>query len=133
MIAGEKCFLVCPKDFGVQWNKDNLIFRSSIWNEQGEPVSLSFKKFFNWEEQKELVPFPSSTKNCSLIEKKDGSLLIISKYKNQIIHRTRGTFDASNLENGHEIEFLKQKYPKVFNSDFIGTFDAKSSCEYGDF
>ncbi len=125
-IAGDKCYLVNPKNFNVHWNKDNLIFRSSIWNEQGKPVSLSFKKFFNWEEQKELVPFPNSTKNCSLIEKIDGSLIIISKYKNQIIHRTRGTFDASNLENGSEVEYLKQKYPKAFNSDFIGTFSTQS-------
>jgi hypothetical protein len=31
-----------------------------------------------------------------------------------LIFRTRGTTDASILPNGHEIEFLKQKYPKVF-------------------
>ena len=119
VIAGDKCYLINPKNFDVRWNKDNLIFRSSIWNEQGEPVSLSFKKFFNWEEQKELVPFPTSTKNCSLIEKIDGSALVISAYKGQLIHRTRGTFDASNLENGSEIEFLKKKYPKVFDNKFI--------------
>lgn len=60
-----------------------------------------------------------------VLEKRDGSLLIVSKYKGQLIHRTRGTFDASKLENGFEIEELKRKFPLAFELevDEEGTAD----------
>lgn len=117
-IAGDNCYLVTPAHIGCKWEKRTLIFRSSIWNRQGEPVSLSFKKFFNWGEQPDLAHTPFSlTANggCELMEKIDGSTLIISKYKGQVIVRTRGTTDATTLKNGYEIEILKKKYPNVFN------------------
>ena len=47
------------------------------------------------------------------------SCLIVSKYKGELIIRTRGTVDASKLENGHEIELLKKKYPVAFDNDFL--------------
>ena len=49
MIAGEECYLITPKAAVVSetWNKDNLLFRSSIWTKDGMLVSGSFKKFFN--------------------------------------------------------------------------------------
>lgn len=106
--------MVNPKPTCV-WTKDNLIFRSSIWNSQGELISCGFKKFFNFTEQPDLYPSILSSENIIFVEKCDGSLLSISKYKGQLIHRTRGTFDASKMENGFEIEILKQKYPKAFD------------------
>ncbi len=113
---GESLFLVNPKNpFEVDWNKDNLIFRSSIWNQSGELVSAGFKKFGNWLEKPDLFPPPQDLTNSSLIEKIDGSLLCLSNYKCNLIVRTRGSYDATEKENGHEIELLKQKYPKVFN------------------
>jgi hypothetical protein len=120
LIAGEICYLVQPNHIGCKWNKNNLIFRSSVWNKDGEPVSLSFKKFFNWEEQPDLAYKPFSlTANggCNLLEKIDGSTLIVSRYKGKTIARTRGTVDATKLDNGYEIELLKLKYPKVFAFD----------------
>ena len=117
VIAGETCFLVQPVHIGAKYNKHNLIFRSSVWNSNGELISASFKKFFNWGEQPELAYTPFSlTANggCQLIEKIDGSTLIVSKYDGQLIIRTRGTVDATKLDNGHEIEIFKKKYPKVF-------------------
>ncbi len=118
IIAGEICQLIQPVHIGTKWQKDNLIFRSSVWNKDGEPVSLSFKKFFNFEEHPELTYKPFSlTANggCQLIEKIDGSTLIVSKYKGEKIYRTRGTTDATKIDNGYEIEILKQKYPAVDN------------------
>jgi hypothetical protein len=110
--------LVQPKHIGAKYNKENLIFRSSLWNSQGEPVSLSFKKFFNFDEQPDLCYKPFSlTANggCRLIEKIDGSTLIVSQYKGKQIIRTRGTVDATKQQdNGYEIEFLKEKYPNAF-------------------
>jgi len=116
-IAGETCYLVQPIHIGAKWTKSNLHQRSSVWNAQGELVSASFKKFFNWAEQPDLAYTPFSlTANggCELIEKIDGSTLIVSRYKGQTIIRTRGTTDASKLDNGHEIEWLKDKYPRAF-------------------
>lgn len=121
VIAGEVCYLVQPIHIGATWTRDNLMFRSSVWNKDGYPVSLSFPKFFNWGEKPELAPLPSAIdKNVNLIEKIDGSTLIVSKYKGELIVRTRGTVDASKLDNGYEIEVLKQKYPEVFAFDLEG-------------
>jgi len=44
----------------------------------------------------------------------DGSTLIVSKYKGQLICRTRGTVDATKIDNGYEIAYLMEKYPKAF-------------------
>jgi hypothetical protein len=130
MIAGETCYLVQPIHIGSKWSKSTLIFRSSLWNSAGELISASFKKFFNWGEQPELAYTPFSlTANggCELMEKVDGSTLIFSKYKGQLIVRTRGTSDATKLDNGHEIEWLKDKYPQVFKLfDNVET----STCSY---
>ena len=116
-VAGEKCVLITPTHLGQIWTKQTLIFRSSIWTVDGFPVSLSFKKFFNWGEKPELAYTPFSlTANggVDLLEKLDGSTLIVSRYKGQLIVRTRGTVDASTLDNGHEIALLKARYPKAF-------------------
>lgn len=126
IIAGETCWLVQPVHIGCKWTKDNLIFRSSVWNSQGEPVSLSFKKFFNWGEQPELAYTPfSMTANggTEAIEKIDGSTLIVSKYKGQLVIRTRGTVDARKQENGYEIDLLIQQYPKAFDFGNVDTSD----------
>jgi hypothetical protein len=115
----EKLYLVTPKSIAAKWTKENMIFRSSVWTADGDPVSLSFKKFFNFDEQPELAPKPKNMKGVSLIEKIDGSALIVSFYKKDAIIRTRGTFDARNLDNGSEIAFLKEKYPLAFSNLWI--------------
>jgi len=119
-IAGEQCTLVFPQHIGCKWSKQNLHFRSSIWNSEGELISASFKKFFNWSEQPDLAYTPFSlTANggCQILEKLDGSTLIVSKYKGELIVRTRGTADATILDNGNEIALLMEKYPKAFQFD----------------
>jgi len=120
-FGDETLYLIFPQHIGCTWTKDNLIFRSSIWSAQGELVSASFKKFFNWGEKSNLVPEPNEKefKNCYIREKMDGSTLIVSKYKDHLIHRTRGTFDASVLDTGYEIEWFKEKYPNVFDNEYI--------------
>lgn len=119
---GETLFLVNPKNyFEVDWNKDNLIFRSSVWNKEGELCSAGFRKFGNWDEKPDLWPLPTSLVNCSLVEKIDGSLLCVSAYKGNQIIRTRGSYDASEKENGYEIEVLKKKYPRVFNNTNVNS------------
>jgi hypothetical protein len=122
-IAGEICWLVQPNHIGCQWSKDNLHFRSSMWNSQGELISASWKKFFNYTEKPNLVPDPTDMQDMSLIEKIDGSTLIISKYKGHLINRTRGTFDAHFLDNGDEIDELIKRYPKAFDNNYINKED----------
>lgn len=117
ILNGELVYLVQPKHMGAQWNKNNLHFRSSVWNYNGELISASFPKFFNWSEQPDLSPVPQSLKNCTVVEKLDGSLLIVSKYKGQYILRTRGTVDASTLANGHELEIFKSTILSKLHDD----------------
>lgn len=120
-IAGDECILVTPKDMGVEWNDENKIFRSSIWRKNDNfPISLSWKKFTNHGEQPDFEPIDNFD-DIEYFHKLDGSAIIISIYKNQLIVRTRGTIDASLLPNGYEISFLKQKYPKVFDNDLLNT------------
>lgn len=116
-VAGEVAYLVQPQHIGCNWTKETAIFRSSLWNERGELISAGFKKFVNWGEKPEVFPPPNSLDGCEMIEKLDGSALIVSKYKDDLIVRTRGTVDASRLDNGHEIELLMNKYPRAFDND----------------
>jgi hypothetical protein len=111
-IGEHECFLVQPIHIGSTWTKDNLIFRSSLWDKEGNPVSLSFKKFFNIDEKPDLFPTPKSLNGAFLMEKLDGSTLIFSKYKGHLVVRTRGTVDVRNQPNGNEIEYLLNKYSK---------------------
>jgi hypothetical protein len=119
-IGNEEFVLVQPISIGSKYTPENLIFRSSVWTKDGLPVSLSWKKFFNWDEQPSLDGIPSSLQDAELMEKIDGSTLLVSKYKGNLIVRTRGTLDASLQPlNGWEIEILKQKYPKAFNNSWV--------------
>lgn len=122
-IAGKKVYLIHPQDMGVTWTAENLIFRSSIWSEDGLPVSLGFRKFFNLTEQPDLIPDPENLHNVKIREKIDGSCLIVSCFNGELIARTRGTIDAKNLDNGFEIDELKKKYPKAFANNFIAKGD----------
>jgi hypothetical protein len=121
IISGEIVYLVQPKHIGAKWKKDNLHFRSSVWNYDGELISASFPKFFNWSEQPDISPVPTSLKNTTVVEKLDGSTLIVSKYNGQYILRTRGTVDAFTMANGHELEIFKNtilsKLSHIYTSD----------------
>lgn len=113
VMFGESMFLVTPKQIGCAWNNNNLIFRSSLWNGDGLPVSLSWKKFANWGEKPDIFKVPNSLNECNLINKEDGSTLIFSLWKHNIIARTRGTVDAKTQPNGHEIDYFLLKYPQI--------------------
>jgi len=123
VIAGDECVLVTPKNMGVEWTEENKFFRSSIWRKSDMmPVSLGFRKFMNYGEKPEFEPL-NPEDGVRAIQKIDGSCLIVSRYRGELIIRTRGTVDASQLENGHEIEFLKKKYPKVFDNEWLEWLD----------
>lgn len=126
-LAGETCWLIFPPHSGIEWNENNLIYRSSIWTSYGVPVSLSWKKFFNWDERCDLAPKPETLEECELMDKIDGSTLIVSKYKGELIMRTRGSTDMTMLDNGHEKDLLIKKYKDFF--DMIKVYD-NTNCSY---
>jgi hypothetical protein len=119
LIAGDECWLITPKDMSVKWFDDNARFRSCIVRKSDNyVVSQGFAKFTNFGERPEFQPW-DNTWQFEAIHKLDGSLLIISKYKGELIVRTRGTVDARSIPNGHEIDELITKYPKVFDNEVL--------------
>ena len=118
IFGGDKCIWVFPKLEGTSWNEKNEILRSSIWRDSdGELVSPGFKKFFNWEQCPNIHPAPDVLHSkIKCVDKIDGSCLIVSRYKGELITRTRRAL-TSTLLNGDEVDkILKVKYPKVFSN-----------------
>lgn len=144
-VAGEVVTLIQPKNIGAKWTQENKHLRSSVWNYQGELISAGFPKFTNFGENPEHFPVPQSLKNCTIVEKLDGSLLIVSKYKGQYILRTRGTVDAHTMDNGHELteiesyldrldklisELMETPYNDTPFSDYLDTWPVSVLFEW---
>lgn len=110
VIGGRTVYLIQPQHIGCKWTQSNKHLRSSVWDHEGNLVSAGFSKFTNWGENPDNFPVPTSLKNTTIVEKLDGSLLIVSKWNGEIILRTRGTVDATVLDNGYELEIFKEKY-----------------------
>ena len=109
VVGGDDCWLIGPNDIKAKWDETNLWFRSIIVRKSDyHVVNCSFSKFFNFAEKPDLSPFPVD-RPFEAIEKHDGSTLIVGSHNGELIHRTRGTVNAEQLGNGHEISFLKVK------------------------
>lgn len=123
VVDGQTLFLVQPQHIGAKFTQANKHFRSSVWDSDGNLVSAGFPKFVNWGENPENFPVPKSLKDTQVVEKIDGSLLIVSKWRGNYILRTRGTVDAHALDNGHELAiFERDILPKL-------PFDSGSTWE----
>lgn len=110
-LFGEPVLLVQPSHLSVNWTKENLIFRSSVWLQKtGELISPGWKKFFNDREKPAIDPIPSDVKSGNVITKIDGSLCIFSLFNGNLVIRTRGTVDATTQDNGHEFVELAERY-----------------------
>ena len=129
-LNGEIVHLIQPQHIGTQWRQDNKHMRSVVVNYEGEVISAGFPRFTNWGENPDHFPVPNSLRNCTVMEKLDGSLLIVSKYKGQYILRTRGTVDASVLANGHELELFKEKFLKRLIHDTSDTWNVSILFEW---
>jgi len=129
-LNGEIVHLIQPQHIGTKWTQDNKHMRSVVVNYEGEVISAGFPKFTNWGENPEHFPVPTSLRNCTVMEKLDGSLLIVSRYKGQYILRTRGTVDASVLANGHELELFKEKFLKRLTHDTPDTWNVSILFEW---
>jgi hypothetical protein len=111
----EDFFLITPNDMGTHWDDTNARYRSALVRaEDGAVVSQGFGKFVNFGEKPNFQPWDPSWP-IEARHKMDGSLLIVSRYNDELIVRTRGTVDARALTNGHEIDVLMSKYPRVFD------------------
>jgi len=129
-IAGDKCWLITPNDMSTKWDDENARFRSCIVRQSDNfVVSQGFGKFVNWGERPEFQPWDHSWK-FEARHKLDGSLLIVSKYKGELIIRTRGTVDARQMPNGHEIDELIKKYPKAFDNNWVNLEKASLLFEW---
>lgn len=125
IIGGDFCILVNPRHSGAVWTKDNLILRSSIWTENGELVSASFPKFFNWDESTDINPTPSDGEAIEVEEKLDGSTLIVSKYQGELIIRTRGSVGYDQMGCADEMGLFHQKY-----ASFFEMMEGINTCRY---
>ena len=114
-LNGEIVHLIQPQHIGTKWRQDNKHMRSVVVNYAGEVISAGFPKFTNWGENPEHFPVPNSLNHCTVVEKLDGSLLIVSKHNGKYILRTRGTVDASTMANGHELEVFKDTILKTLD------------------
>lgn len=131
VVNGEVLYLVQPQHIGCKWAQANKHFRSSVWNTQGELVSAGFPKFVNWGENPDNFPVPTSLKDTAIVEKVDGSLLIVSKYKGNYILRTRGTVDATKLDNGYELELFRKNLQNHHLLNGKHPFEAVYDTDHG--
>lgn len=117
VIDGQTLFLVQPQHIGCSWTQATKHLRSSVWDSTGELVSAGFPKFVNWGEKPEVFPVPTSLKDTNVVEKIDGSLLIVTMWNGKPMLRTRGTVDAHKLDNGHELAIFEQTIlPKLVHA-----------------
>lgn len=119
VYGGDECFFIYPHLEG-KWTNDNIKFRSSIWRKKDRKlVSAGFKKFFNWEQEPHIYPPPTRfNNNVTFVEKLDGSCLIVSKFKGELIIRTRRA-NARDMLNGHEIDMFIASYPAAFDNVWL--------------
>ncbi len=114
-IAGNKVFLINPKNFNVQWTPDNLHLRSLMIDSEGNIVSHSFKKFLNVGEKPELYPNPEEYNDWVIESKEDGSLLICDWIFDSFNARTRGTISYKSLANFDDFDYVFKKYPRLID------------------
>ena len=113
IFCGDYTTLIIPKMLDCNWTQDNKIFRSSIWDYEGNLVSAGLPKFTNFGENPEHFPTPKSLDNCIIVDKIDGSLCIIDYYRDTFSMRTRGTFSIDNAENVADFYYCSTKYPQI--------------------
>lgn len=112
IFCGREAILVTPK-LSAKWDSSNVIYRSSIWDLNGNLLSAGLKKFKNASEDEENFPTPKDLRGCSIYEKWDGSLLISDYIEGELSFRTRGTFSSLDLDNASDFEEIKERYPQI--------------------
>lgn len=113
-FCGEDAVLVNPALQGTSWNQENKYLRSVIYRKSDYKVlSSGLMKFTNYLENPEHFPPPQDLEDSWVIDKIDGSLLILSFVNGQLNMRTRGTASYVTLENNKDFEIALEKYPLI--------------------
>lgn len=130
---GNSGYLITPKpEFNNgEWATADLIFRSSLWDNGLNLISAGFPKFFNLGQNPTTYPNPDIYMDWEAVEKIDGSLLVVSYLGRHPIIRTRGSDDAEHMENSHELEYLREKYPAAFDNFMLQTGEYSFLYEWG--
>jgi RNA ligase len=100
--------------FEKKWG-DYPILRSCrglVTDLEGNVISKSFDKFFNWEEHT-IGEFPDFSRKLEITEKMDGSLLIVFRYNDQVVYSTRGSFYSDQAIAGGNL------FREIYNEDWI--------------
>lgn len=113
VFCGIPAVLITPPHIGFKFNQKTKIFRSSIWDMNGNLLSASFPKFVNFLENPDNFPVPTSLNGCNIVTKMDGSTLICDWVNNQFSMRTRGTMTYLSQKNAADFEYVAKKYPLV--------------------
>lgn len=90
------------------WDDITLSMRGTIIDKQGNVIASAFKKFFNWEEIKDLNQIPDRSEYVYVQEKLDGSLGILFHYENEWRLATKGSFVSEQAKRG--LEIIKSKF-----------------------
>lgn len=112
-INGVKCKLIAPAVDKPTWTKKNLWNRSRIVSEDGEILSQSFGKFFNYTEQPDLYPDPNDFEDLLVEQKLDGSTCVVDWIGGALSMRTRESFNIESMANRNDFHQLTVLYPKV--------------------
>lgn len=108
-----KATLITPRA-DAKWRKDNLIFRSLIVdNKTMEVLSSGFPKFMNLGEKMDCYPNPDDFIDWEVVEKVDGTLVVVDYYRGKINLRTRGTVSYKTQANSADFEMLLDKHPEI--------------------
>lgn len=105
--------------FDKAWNEypQLLQCRGLILDKEGNVVARPFSKFFNIEEYSILPPY----NNFEITDKLDGSLIIVSWYKGEMIVSTRGSFNSDQAIQAKEM--LKKSFINLNREGFTFLFE----------
>lgn len=95
--------------FDKKWNDINIQCRGLVLDEQYAIVIRCLPKFFNIEEL-ELLNIKIPNLQYRIEEKKDGSLFLVTKWNNQLITCTRGSFESWQAIDATKI--IQEKYTR---------------------
>lgn len=113
-FCGREAVLVTPAHSDAGWTRDNLSYRSIVFDKNtNEVLSHSFPKFFNEGQSPELYPNPLDFDDWAIYEKIDGSTLILDLVDGHVSMRTRGILNYKTQLNFADFTLLFIKYPGV--------------------
>lgn len=103
--------------FDWAWNDVTLNCRGLVIDENYNIIARSFPKFFSYEQLNGTLP----TGDFVVEEKLDGSMLLVFKYKDEVITATRGSFESEQAIKAKE--FLPELFDLYFIPDTTYIFE----------